>query len=111
MRSFLLLSCILMGLLGWLTATAARAEADTGIDQYLSDIHALGWYGRTAGDGDLIRNGYLICDMLHRYNGATVAETVYLNTGFDVSRQDAASLVIITANDLCPSTIHTGATA
>ena len=91
---------------------APTARADTpDIDQFLADAHALGWYGKTAGDGDLLRNGYLVCQMLRHGNGLQVARQIYINTGYDVTYDDAANFVVIAANDLCPSTIQTGAPA
>ena len=55
MRSFLLLSSILLGLLGWLTlASSARADSDT----FLNAARAAGY---TQEDDELLRNGFLVC--------------------------------------------------
>lgn len=102
MRGFIILLSILLAVLG-LGFTAINAYADADLDQFLDDVHSLGWYGTTAGDGDLIRNGYIVCGLVQ--GGSTlsaVARHVYINTDFDVSYTDAAQFVAVSVVNLCP---------
>lgn len=88
----------------WLHSPAARADSG----DFLNRIQQLGWYD-DRGDTYLLDNGFLVCRLMDRgYNGVQVAESIYVNTGVDVSADDAAEFVIIAVEELCPRHDHRG---
>lgn len=103
MRGFLVMLSLLVGLL-WAGYAAVRANADTGVDQFLDEVHMLGWYGKTAaGDGDLIRNGYIVCGIARQgFSVADIAHDIYVGSGFDVTYVDAAAFTATAVANLCP---------
>lgn len=95
------LSVALGGLYG-----PAVATADSG--DFLNRIQNLGWYD-DRGDTYLLDNGYRVCRMMDRgFDGLQVAREVYVNTGTDVTANDAAWFVIIAVEELCPWHDHRG---
>ena len=101
MRGFLILLTILAAVLG--LGYSAVAHAETDIDQFINDVHSLGWYGKTAGDGDLIRNGYIVCGMARDgYSLNEISRHIYVSTGLDVTFTDSAAFAATAIADLCP---------
>lgn len=102
MRGFLVMLSLLIGVL-WAGYVAASAHAETSIEKFLNDVHMLGWYGKSAGDGDLIRNGYIVCGIARKgFSVADIAQDIYVGSGFDVTYLDAAAFTATAVADLCP---------
>jgi hypothetical protein len=105
-RGFILLLSILLALLG-IGFNACRAHADPGtsgpIEQFLIDVHRFGWHGDTAGDGDLVRNGYIVCGMIgDGYSLTQATRRVYTSTDLSVDWNESAQFVGLSVIDLCP---------
>ena len=80
---------------------APSAHADPA--GFLAGGQARGFY-HSDGPSGLLRMGYAVCDYLS-YPGATgtdAARIIYINTGWDVDRTEAAQFVIVSVGQLCP---------
>jgi hypothetical protein len=99
----------LLGAAATALISCPSASADT--QDFLNDLYAHGWYSH-GGDASLVRGGYIVCQMMAQgYNGVYAAESVYRNTGADVTADDAAEFVIFAVEDLCPQYDHRGTAA
>ena len=79
---------------------AGTASAST--SSFLSAVHGVGWYSNQNGDASLAHNGSLVCQWLDSGRSEwSVTNTVYQNTGYDVSWADAQEFVGIAQSHLC----------
>ena len=95
------LSVALGAVLGALVIHAPQARADA--QSYLIDV--TGWgFTHTDGAAGLLRVGYGICQMLSTpgVDGDDAARAIYISTGWDVDRTDAANIVMSSVENLCP---------
>jgi hypothetical protein len=79
---------------------AGTASADT--SSFLYSVHSTGWYSPQNGDASLVKNGMLVCKWLAQgYSEYSVVDSVYHNTGSDVSWSDAREFVYKAEAHLC----------
>lgn len=80
---------------------APNAHADAA--GFLSGVQALGFY-HSDGPAGLLRMGYAVCEYLSNpgVNGLDATRIIYVNTGWDVDRTEAAQFVIVSVGQLCP---------
>ena len=79
---------------------AGTASAST--SSFLSAVHGVGWYSNQNGDASLAHNGSLVCQWLDSGRSEwSVTNTVYQNTGYDVSWADAQEFMGIAQSHLC----------
>ena len=89
-------------------ALAARAAADA--QSFLAVMASYG-FTHTDGAAGMLRLGYTVCGMLAGSTGTEVARQVYLSTGLDIDRDDAARIVLTAVEQLCPEYDHRGTPA
>jgi len=80
---------------------AAPAHADTAEDDFLKDVHSIGFNNP---DELLLDVGYSVCDALEAGNSSRqIAYTIYINTDLSVSKVDAVLFTLAAEADLCPA--------
>lgn len=95
-----LLAMTLGGLLGAALVHPPSARADSA--DFLRDMDRMGFY-HDLGDAHLLDFGYDVCRAIDAgATGTMVADSIFINTGWDISYQDAANFVISAVENLCP---------
>ena len=84
---------------------APSARADAG--GFLTDMAGMG-FTHDDGAAGMLRLGYAICGLLSTpgVNGLDAARAVYVNTGWEIDRNDAALIAIASVENLCPEYDH-----